>query len=48
MDWMDLAENRNWWRAIVNAGINFWFPLNEGKFLTRIQSVSFSRMTLFH
>jgi len=48
MDWMDLAENRNRWRAIVNSEIDFRFPLNEGNFLTRLESVSFSRMTLFH
>jgi hypothetical protein len=43
---MDLAENRNRRRAVVNVKINFWFPLIEGKFLTRLESVSLSRMTL--
>jgi len=48
MDWMDLAENRNRLRAVVNAEINCWFSLNEGKFLTRLESVNFSRMTQLH
>jgi hypothetical protein len=26
MDWIDLAQNRNWWRALVNTAINLWVP----------------------
>ena len=26
MDWMDLAQNRGWWRALVNAVMNLQVP----------------------
>ena len=26
MDWIELAEDRNWWRAIVSAVMNLWVP----------------------
>jgi hypothetical protein len=26
MDWIDLAENRDRWRVLVNVVINFWVP----------------------
>ena len=26
MDWMELAEDRDRWQALVNAVMNLWFP----------------------
>jgi hypothetical protein len=34
MDWNDLAQNGNRWRALVNAVMNLRVPYNTGNFLT--------------
>jgi hypothetical protein len=26
MNWIDLAEGRDYWRALVNTLMNLWFP----------------------
>jgi hypothetical protein len=47
MGWIDLAQDRNQWRA-VNAVMNLRVPLNSGKFLSGYITGSFSRMTQLH
>jgi len=26
MDWIDMAEDGNWWRGLVNVVMNLWVP----------------------
>jgi hypothetical protein len=33
VDWMDMAQDRAQWRALVNTVLNLRVPLNAGKFL---------------
>jgi hypothetical protein len=33
VDWIDMAQYRDQWRAVVNTVLNLRAPLNAGKFL---------------
>jgi hypothetical protein len=48
MDWIDLAQDRDQWNALVNTVTNFRVPKNTGKFLSSCTIGSFSRRAQLH
>jgi hypothetical protein len=45
-DWIQLAQDRDRWQALMNIVMNLWVTSNVGNFLTSCKPVSFSRRTL--
>jgi hypothetical protein len=48
IDWIDLAQNRDQWRAVVNMAMNIWVPLKVVKFFSSCTSGSFSISVQLH
>jgi hypothetical protein len=42
MDWIDLAQDRDQWRALVDNLMSLRVPQNSGKFLSRCTICGFS------
>jgi hypothetical protein len=43
MDWIDLAQDRDQWRALVNTVVDLQVPYNVGKCLSNCTTGGFSR-----
>jgi hypothetical protein len=48
MDWINMAQDRDQWGALVNTVMNLRIPKNAGKFLSSCTSGGFSRRAQFH
>jgi len=47
-DWMELAHDRDRWRALVSTVMNLWVPKMQRISCLAAEPVIFSRRTLLH
>jgi hypothetical protein len=48
VDWIDLRQDTDQWRALVHTVMNLRVPYNSGKFLSGCTTGGFSRRAQFH
>jgi hypothetical protein len=48
MDWIDLAQDRDQWRTLVNTAMSLWVPYDLGKFLSSLATSGFTRRAQLH
>jgi hypothetical protein len=48
MNWIDLAPDRDEWRALVNTVMKLRVPENAGKYLSSCTTGGFSRRAQLH
>jgi hypothetical protein len=48
VNWIDLAQDRDQWRALVNTVMNLQVSQNAGNFLSGLTIGSFSRRAQLH
>jgi hypothetical protein len=42
VEWIDVAQDRDQWRALVNTVMNLWVPYNVGKLHSSCTTGGFS------